>query len=182
MSWSWLYIYTSWKAKHIFPQNHPTISKVKNINFAWNFNHGVFLMIKNVTLHGLNNQSKPKTWWRHQIKWKYFPQYFPLLWGSTCFPYKGQWRGTLMHSLICDWTSDWVNNWEADYLRRHHAHYSGGGGGGGWAGGEGGGEGRVEREKGGGLSWKIGGGGGGQMVGGRGNSLNFGRGCNRKMN
>ena len=38
-------------------------------------------------------------------------------------PHKGQWRGALMFSLICVWTSDWVNNGKAGDLRRHHAHY-----------------------------------------------------------
>ena len=39
------------------------------------------------------------------------------------FPRKGQWRGTLMFSLICAWINGWVNNREAGDLRRHRAHY-----------------------------------------------------------
>ena len=39
------------------------------------------------------------------------------------FPYKGQWRGALMFSLICAWTNRWVNNREAGDLRRNQAHY-----------------------------------------------------------
>ena len=39
------------------------------------------------------------------------------------FPYKGQWRGALIFSLICAWTNGWVNNREAGNLRRHRAHY-----------------------------------------------------------
>ena len=40
------------------------------------------------------------------------------------FPtHKGQWRGTLMLSLICDWINGWVNNREVGDLRRHRAHY-----------------------------------------------------------
>ena len=35
------------------------------------------------------------------------------------FPYKGQWRGALIFSLICAW----INNGEAGDLRRHRAHY-----------------------------------------------------------
>ena len=36
---------------------------------------------------------------------------------------KGQWRGTLMFSLICAWINGWVNNQEACDLRRNRAHY-----------------------------------------------------------
>ena len=35
-------------------------------------------------------------------------------------PHKGQWRGSLMFSLICGW----VNNREAGDLRRHRGHYN----------------------------------------------------------
>ena len=38
-------------------------------------------------------------------------------------PYKGQWRGALMFSLICTLTNSWVNNRDAGDLRRHRAHY-----------------------------------------------------------
>ena len=37
--------------------------------------------------------------------------------------HKGQWRGTLMFTLICTWINGWVNNGEAGDLRRHRAHY-----------------------------------------------------------
>ena len=36
---------------------------------------------------------------------------------------KGQWRGTLVFSLICAWINGWVNNREANGLRRHLTHY-----------------------------------------------------------
>ena len=36
---------------------------------------------------------------------------------------KGQWRGTLMFSLICTWINGWINIRQADILRRHRAHY-----------------------------------------------------------
>ena len=39
------------------------------------------------------------------------------------FPHKGQWRGTLMFSLICVWIAGWVNNGEAGDLRRYRANY-----------------------------------------------------------
>ena len=45
------------------------------------------------------------------------------LWGNhrspVDFPHKGQWRGALMFSLICDW----VHNQDAGDLGRHRAHY-----------------------------------------------------------
>ena len=41
----------------------------------------------------------------------------------TGSPHKGQWRGSLMFSLICVWISGWENNREAGDLRRYCAHY-----------------------------------------------------------
>ena len=38
-------------------------------------------------------------------------------------PHKGQWRGSLMISLIFAWLNCWVNKHEAGDLRRHRAHY-----------------------------------------------------------
>ena len=53
------------------------------------------------------------------IKWKHFLCYWPFVWGihrsPVNSPHKGQWRGTLMFSLICAWTKGWVNNREATY-------------------------------------------------------------------
>ena len=67
---------------------------------------------------------------RHQddvIKWKHFPHYWPFVRGihrsPVNSPHKGQWRGALMSSLICDWINSWVNNREAGDLRRYMAHY-----------------------------------------------------------
>ena len=61
------------------------------------------------------------------IKWKHFPRYWPFVRGThrspVNFPYKCQWRGALMFSLICVWINGWVNNREAGDLRRHRAHY-----------------------------------------------------------
>ena len=60
------------------------------------------------------------------IKWKHFPRYWPFVlgihWSTVNSTHKGQWRGTLMFSLIYVWTNGWVNNREAGDLRRHHAH------------------------------------------------------------
>ena len=38
-------------------------------------------------------------------------------------PYKSQWRGALIFSLICAWINGWVNSREPVDLRRHCAHY-----------------------------------------------------------
>ena len=61
------------------------------------------------------------------IKWKHFPRYWPFVWGihrsAVDSLQKGQWRETLMLSLICAWTNGWVNNRDAGELRRHRAHY-----------------------------------------------------------
>ena len=60
------------------------------------------------------------------IKWKHFPRYWPFVrgihWSPVNSPHKGQWRGTLMFSLICAWINHWVNNRDAGDLRRHRAH------------------------------------------------------------
>ena len=61
------------------------------------------------------------------ISWKHFPRYWPFVRGihrsPVNFPHKGQWRGALMFSLICNWINGWVNNREPGELRRHCAHY-----------------------------------------------------------
>ena len=61
------------------------------------------------------------------IKWKHFPRNWPFVReihrSPVNFPHKGQWRGTLMFSLIYAWINDWVNNREAGDLRRQHGHY-----------------------------------------------------------
>ena len=61
------------------------------------------------------------------IKWKHFPRYWPFVRGIHRSPvkslHKGQWRGTLMFSLICARMNGWVNNCEAGDLRRLCAHY-----------------------------------------------------------
>ena len=60
------------------------------------------------------------------IKWKHFPRYWPFVPGNhrspVSYPPKGQWRGALMFSLICDWRVGWVNTRKACALRRYRAH------------------------------------------------------------
>ena len=61
------------------------------------------------------------------IKWKHFPRNWPFVreihWSPVNSPQKGQWRGSLVFSLICARINDWVNNREADDLRGHRALY-----------------------------------------------------------
>ena len=62
--------------------------------------------------------------WRHQKAtfsgyWPFVREIHPSPVNS---PYKGQWRGALMFSLICAWINGWVNNREAGDLKRHRAH------------------------------------------------------------
>ena len=55
-----------------------------------------------------------------------FQRYWPFVWrihrSLMNSPHKGQWRGTLMFSVICVRINDWVNNREAGDLRRYRAH------------------------------------------------------------
>ena len=64
-------------------------------------------------------------WWRQQKK--HFPRYWPFVQGihrsPVYSPYKGQWRGALMFSLICTWINGWINEREAIDLRRVRTHY-----------------------------------------------------------
>ena len=56
-----------------------------------------------------------------------FPRYWTFVRGIHRWPvnspHKGQWRGSLMLSLICARINGWVNNHEAGDLRCHRAHY-----------------------------------------------------------
>ena len=62
-------------------------------------------------------------WRRHQME--IFSALLALCGGNSPVnsPHKGQWRGTLVSSLICAWIHGWVNNRKASDLRRHRAHY-----------------------------------------------------------
>ena len=72
-----------------------------------------------------NITSSPRHHHRHHndvIKW-HFPRYWPFVKGihqsPVDSPHKGQWRQTLMFSLMCAWTNDLANNRDAGDLRRH---------------------------------------------------------------
>ena len=64
-------------------------------------------------------------WWRHQMET--FSALLVICAGNSPVPvkspHKGQWRGTLMFSLICVWINGRGNNREAGDLRRHSGHY-----------------------------------------------------------
>ena len=57
------------------------------------------------------------------IKWNKMSLYWPFVRRirrpPVNSPHKGQWRGTLMFSLICAWTNGWINNRDVGDLRRH---------------------------------------------------------------
>ena len=61
------------------------------------------------------------------IKWKHVHRCWPFVrgihWSAVNSPHKGQWRGTLMFSLMCAWTKGWVNNRDAGDLTHHCTHY-----------------------------------------------------------
>ena len=63
-------------------------------------------------------------WWRHQMET--FSALLAHCAGNSPVPvnspHKGQWRGSLMFSLIYAWINDWVNNRWAGNLRRHRGH------------------------------------------------------------
>ena len=61
------------------------------------------------------------------IKWKHCPRYWPFVRGihrsPVNSPHKGQWRGTLVFTLICARINGWINNRQAGDLRRYRTHY-----------------------------------------------------------
>ena len=61
------------------------------------------------------------------IKCKHFPRHWPFVRGihrsPVNSPHKGDWRGTLVFSLIYARTNGWMNTRDAGDLRRHRAHY-----------------------------------------------------------
>ena len=74
------------------------------------------------------NSSGKYPWWRNQLE--PLSALLTLCAGNPPVtvevrsPHKGQWRGALMSSLICDWVNSWVNNREPGDVRRHGAHYN----------------------------------------------------------
>ena len=61
------------------------------------------------------------TWWRHKMET--FSALLVFCADNSHSPNKGQWRGALIHSLICAWTNSWANTEDAGDLRSHRAHH-----------------------------------------------------------
>ena len=65
------------------------------------------------------------SWWRHHME--ALSALLAMCAGNSPvtgeYPQKGQRRGALLFSLICDWINAFVNTREAGDLRRHPAHY-----------------------------------------------------------
>ena len=61
------------------------------------------------------------------IIWRYFPRYWPFVrgihWSPMNSQHKGQWRGALVFSLICNWVNGCINNRKAGDLRRDRVHF-----------------------------------------------------------
>ena len=70
-------------------------------------------------VYKVSSKDVDKGRWRHQMET--FSALLTICAGNS--PQKGQWRGALMFSLICDWITGWLNNREAGDLRRYRAHY-----------------------------------------------------------
>ena len=64
------------------------------------------------------------TWWRHQMET--FSALLAICAGNSPVPvnslHKGEWRGTVMFSLICAWINGWVKKTWGWW--RNHAHYA----------------------------------------------------------
>ena len=92
-------------------------SKSKKITEKKSGNNATFLDLKRCV---------DVSWWRHQMET--FSALLALCegvhWSPVDSPYKGQWRGALMSSVICAWTNGSASNdRDPGDLRRHHAHY-----------------------------------------------------------
>ena len=66
---------------------------------------------------------KSRALWHHQMET--FSVWLAFCAGNLPVnsPQNGQWRGTLMFSLICAWTNGWINHRDDGDMRRHPAHY-----------------------------------------------------------
>ena len=99
---------------------HKSSLHVGPVNIFPNFWHWC------IYIHNMNTNSVITHY--DVIKWKHLPRYWPFVRrihrSPVNYPYKGQWRGALVFSLICSWIHGWVNNREAGDLRRHRAQYN----------------------------------------------------------
>ena len=60
---------------------------------------------------------------KHDVIKRYWPFVWEIHLSPVNSPYKGQWRGARMFSLICVWTNVWVNNRDAGDFWDHRTHY-----------------------------------------------------------
>ena len=66
------------------------------------------------------------TWWHHQME-TFSTLLAPCMGNSQSVvhcPHKGQWRGSLIFSLICAWINSWINTREAgdQFSSWHHTN------------------------------------------------------------
>ena len=109
-----------------FPTYQPSLNSVSFMALPWKF-----CRILSTCLQTLTWSQHGCCWFPgiHDdvVKWKHFPCYWPFVRGFPRWPlnspHKGQWYGTLMFSLICDWINSWKNNCEAGDFKHIHAHY-----------------------------------------------------------
>ena len=103
------------------------ISLIKVLYTPYIFNFLILAVLDKIVDQIIIHFHTLMIWHDDVIKWKHFPRYRPFVraihqWPVNS-PHKGQWRGALMFSLICDRINGWVNNREAGDLRRHPARY-----------------------------------------------------------
>ena len=116
--------------------SHPCPAAYIHIQNQWNvivLSHNInSLKCRKKYTNGILNPYKNSikhSWHQHDdvIKWKHFLCYWSFVRGIHRWPvkspYKGQWCGALIFSLIGAWINGWVNNRESGDLRRHCAHY-----------------------------------------------------------
>ena len=108
---------------------------------VWQSNHAIWYMdtmtnlIVKVTLHIITSSCFLWNYntWKHtgvtvmtstngNIFLRYWLFVQGIHWSPVNTPHKGQWRRTLMFSLICVWINTFVNNCEVGDLKCHHTH------------------------------------------------------------
>ena len=102
---------------------HTHIPTPTYTNFLTHWGRLAYIYVSKLNIIGSDHGLVPHD---DVIKWKHLPRYWPFVRGihrsPVNSPHKGQWRGSLMFSLICIWINGWVNNREAGDLRRYRAH------------------------------------------------------------
>ena len=103
--------------------------RIKAIVDSWRarwvfINHGLFDWWFVRQSYPLPFRAAIHPWLRHQME--NFSAILAICAGNSPVhsSQKGQWRGALMFSLICDWINGWVNNREAGDLWCYRTHYN----------------------------------------------------------